>query len=41
MNLGGKKTFLGIKCYFLRILADSRGKYRMAMTCSLIEEETL
>ena len=31
------KMFSGIKRDFSRVLLDSRGKYRIAMTCSILE----
>ena len=31
------KMFSGIKNDFSRVLLDSRGKYRIAMTCSILE----
>ena len=41
MNRGYKfvpgKMFSGIKSDFSRVLLDFRGKYRIAMTCSILE----
>ena len=31
------KIFSGIRSDFSRVLLDSRGKYRIAMTCSILE----
>ena len=36
-NFGPKKMFSGMKSDFSRILLNSRGKYRIAMTRSLLE----
>ena len=36
-NFGPEIMFLGIKSDFSRIFLDSRGKYRIAMTHSLLE----
>ena len=32
-----EKMFSGIKSDFSRVLLDSRGSYRIAMTCSILE----
>ena len=35
------KMFSGIKIDFSRVLLDSRGKYRIAMTCFILERKFL